>query len=94
MANSLCQCDHHFEVDIARYLTSEPLRSDSANHCVPVPDILHVPDESCQVVECFRQFFEVLDLALKHLATDLSNRVAHRSVCTSRHYSRTQRPTK
>ncbi|KAG2034789.1 hypothetical protein BDR03DRAFT_580018 [Suillus americanus] len=85
-----------------------------------------------EAVEYFRQLFDVLDLALKYLATDLStqglyfmhkNRVAHRCVCldyimmdpkplfidsfhpfrphrtrdlkcTSRHYSRTQRPTK
>ncbi|KAG2336273.1 hypothetical protein BDR05DRAFT_896916 [Suillus weaverae] len=136
MLKSVLQCDHPFEVDIACYLTSEPLRLDPTNHCVPILDVLHVPDEERDImvmpllrrysdpsfetfgeaVECFRQLFEGLYFMHK-------NRVAHRDCMNlnimmhpkplfidpfhpfrphrtrdlkgaSRHYSRTQRPTK
>ena len=38
------------EVEIAQYLTSEPLRSDPCNHCVPIYDTLPVPDEDDLVI--------------------------------------------
>ena len=37
--------DHEFEVEISLYLSSESLRQDPQNHCVPVFDVLDVPDE-------------------------------------------------
>ena len=36
--------DHPHEVDIARYFSSKAL-AESANHCVPVYNVLSVPDE-------------------------------------------------
>ncbi len=33
------------EVEISQYLSSEPLRSDPRNHCVPILDVFSVPDE-------------------------------------------------
>ena len=33
------------EVEISQYLSSEPLRSDPRNHCVPILDVFGVPDE-------------------------------------------------
>ncbi|KDQ55744.1 hypothetical protein JAAARDRAFT_133573 [Jaapia argillacea MUCL 33604] len=36
---------HPFEVDIAKYLSSDPLSSDPHNHCVPVIEVLQVPDD-------------------------------------------------
>ncbi|KAH0828135.1 hypothetical protein J3R83DRAFT_3810 [Lanmaoa asiatica] len=36
--------DHPHEIDVARYLSSQTLVT-SANHCVPVYDVLPVPDE-------------------------------------------------
>ncbi|KAI0054874.1 hypothetical protein BV25DRAFT_1922294 [Artomyces pyxidatus] len=33
------------EVEVARYLTSEPLTADPQNHCVPILDILQVPGD-------------------------------------------------
>ncbi|EMD38837.1 hypothetical protein CERSUDRAFT_112564 [Gelatoporia subvermispora B] len=36
---------HPYEVDIAVYFSSEPLRSDARNHCIPVYEVLDVPDD-------------------------------------------------
>ncbi|TDL15666.1 hypothetical protein BD410DRAFT_796205 [Rickenella mellea] len=35
---------HPYEIEIAKFLSSEPLRSDPRNHCVPVYDVIRVPD--------------------------------------------------
>ncbi|KAG8214204.1 kinase-like domain-containing protein [Butyriboletus roseoflavus] len=40
---------HPHEIDIARYFSSQPLAM-SANHCVPVYDVLPVPDEEDRVI--------------------------------------------
>lgn len=50
MLKSVLQCDHPFEVDITRYLTSEPLRLDPMNHCVPILDVLRIPDEERDIM--------------------------------------------
>ncbi|KAI8993985.1 hypothetical protein BD414DRAFT_535053 [Trametes punicea] len=34
-----------YEVAISQYLSSEPLASDSRNHCVPIYEVLDVPDD-------------------------------------------------
>ena len=36
---------HPHEVEISQYFSSEALRSDRRNHCVPVLDVLNVPDD-------------------------------------------------
>lgn len=42
----LITSEHHpDEVNIWRYLTSEPLASDPHNHCVPLYEVLDVPDQ-------------------------------------------------
>lgn len=33
-----------FELEISRFLSSEPRASDSRNHCVPILDVLGIPD--------------------------------------------------
>ena len=35
-----------FEVEIGQYFSSEALAGASGNHCIPIYDILHVPDNS------------------------------------------------
>ena len=70
---------HPHEVEIGRYFSSESLQADPANHCVPIYDVIPIPDEQRviivmpllrdyvspsfftfgEVVECFRQLFEV-----------------------------------
>jgi len=42
--------DHPFELEIGQIFSSHPLAGTSANHCVPIHDILHVPDDSEAVV--------------------------------------------
>jgi hypothetical protein len=42
--------DHPFEVEVARYLTSEPLRSDPMNHSVPILDVLAIPDARRDII--------------------------------------------
>ena len=37
--------EHEFEVEISKYFSSEDLRKDPRNHCVPVFDVLDVPDQ-------------------------------------------------
>ncbi|KAJ7782419.1 kinase-like domain-containing protein [Mycena maculata] len=36
---------HPFEVDIATWLSAEPQRSDPENHCVPIYEVLQMPDD-------------------------------------------------
>jgi len=50
MLKSIRRKDHPFELEIARFLTSEPLRLDPMNHCVPVLDVLAVPNEERDVI--------------------------------------------
>lgn len=50
---------HPFELDIATMLSSEPLRSHPSNHCVPILDVLDVPDQedtTIIVMPLLRQF--------------------------------------
>lgn len=42
--------DHPFELEIGRFFSSQPLADTSDNHCVPIDDILHVPDDSETVI--------------------------------------------
>lgn len=49
------------ELQIHRYLNSEPLKSDSRNRCVPILDILPVPGDDAEVilvVPMLRQFYD------------------------------------
>jgi hypothetical protein len=50
MLKAVRRNDHPFEVEIARYLMSEPLRSDPMNHCVPILDVLNVPDDPRDII--------------------------------------------
>lgn len=107
--------DHPFELEIGQFLSSQTLAGASGNHCVPIYDTLHVPDDSetaiivmpllldyrhppfdtvGEVVECFRQLFEVRLPELQSLNADFlqglqfmhKHRVAHRLVnyrCTT-----------
>ena len=37
--------EHEFEVEISKYFSSDDLRKDPRNHCVPVFEVLNVPDQ-------------------------------------------------
>ena len=37
--------DHEYKVEISKHFSIEELRKDPRNHCVPVFDILDVPDQ-------------------------------------------------
>jgi len=41
---------HPYEVDIATYLSSKHLASDPRNHCVPIYEVLKVPEEDDKVI--------------------------------------------
>lgn len=41
---------HPYEVDIGKFLSSEPLAADPKNHCVPIHEVLNVPNEDDQVL--------------------------------------------
>lgn len=48
------------ELDILQSLLSEPLKSDPRNRCMPIQDILHIPNESGEIVvvtPMFRPFY-------------------------------------
>ena len=75
---------HPYEVEIGQYFSSESLRDDPANHCVPIYEVIPIPEEPRvilvmpllrdyvsppfstfgEVVECFRQLFEVCTIVL------------------------------
>jgi len=42
--------DHPYEVDIGTYLSSESLASDPRNHCIPIYDVIKVPDDGDAVL--------------------------------------------
>jgi len=73
---------HPYEADIGLFFSSETLASDPRNHCVPIYEVLQLPDDDDkiilvmpllreyynprfdtvgEVVEFFRQVFEVLE---------------------------------
>ncbi|TBU31675.1 hypothetical protein BD311DRAFT_752237 [Dichomitus squalens] len=55
------QTDHPYEVEIAKFLSSEPLASDPKNHSVPVHEVLDVPDDDdlkVLVMPLLRPFFD------------------------------------
>ena len=37
--------DHEYEVEISKFFSSGDLHKDPRNHCVPVFDVLNVPDQ-------------------------------------------------
>lgn len=41
---------HPYEADIGRFLSKEPLASDPQNHCVPILEILQVPDQDDRII--------------------------------------------
>ncbi|KAH8091415.1 kinase-like domain-containing protein [Cristinia sonorae] len=51
---------HPYEVEISEFLNSEPLRSDPKNHCVPIIEVLEVPEQpnSFILVMPFLRFFD------------------------------------
>ncbi|EIW83434.1 hypothetical protein CONPUDRAFT_102207 [Coniophora puteana RWD-64-598 SS2] len=45
MLKMIFESRHPHEVEIGQYLSSEPLASDPANHCVPLYEVLRVPHD-------------------------------------------------
>ena len=41
---------HPYEVEIGQFFSSEPLRSNTANHCIPIHDVFSVPDDKDKMV--------------------------------------------
>src|ERR1700683_595337 len=50
MLKSIRPSVHPHEVDMGIYLSSEPLTSDSKNHCIPILGVLQVPDENDKIL--------------------------------------------
>ena len=44
MMKRIIVTEHSNEVGIAKFFSSEPISSDPKNHCVPLLDVLEVPD--------------------------------------------------
>ena len=42
--------DHPYEAEIGTFLSSGPLAADPHNHCVPILEVLQVPDDEDKVV--------------------------------------------
>ena len=47
---SISANDHPFEAEIGEYLSSPSLASDPTNHCVPIYEVLRVPDVKDRVI--------------------------------------------
>ncbi|KAH7907078.1 hypothetical protein BJ138DRAFT_1015103 [Hygrophoropsis aurantiaca] len=86
------QSRHPFEADIGRFFMSKPLASDLNNHCVPIYDVLSVPQDEDRIILVmpllrpysnppFDALSEVID-CIRQLFTGLqfmhTHRVAHR----------------
>jgi hypothetical protein len=41
---------HPYEADIGAYLSSKPLASDPTNHCIPIIEVLTVPDVDDRII--------------------------------------------
>ncbi|EGN93995.1 hypothetical protein SERLA73DRAFT_115488 [Serpula lacrymans var. lacrymans S7.3] len=41
---------HPYEIEIGQLFSAEPLASDPANHCVPIYDVLQVPEDQDQAI--------------------------------------------
>ncbi|KAI0796162.1 hypothetical protein C8Q75DRAFT_364242 [Abortiporus biennis] len=53
MLKRVLQQVHPHEVELTRYFSEEPLRSDPRNHCTPLLDVLDVPDNSDMKIMVF-----------------------------------------
>jgi len=83
---------HPSEAKIAQFFSSEPLVSDPSNHCVPVYDILQVPEEDDRIIiiipflrkydspnfETIGEVVSFFSQALKGMQFMHQHRVAHR----------------
>lgn len=52
---------HPYEIDIGRYFSTEPRASDPANRCVPIHEVLDIPDDpehKLIVMPLLRKFFD------------------------------------
>ncbi|KAH7905962.1 hypothetical protein BJ138DRAFT_1130197 [Hygrophoropsis aurantiaca] len=47
---SIKKSRHPFEAEIGKFFTSEPLMSDPANHCVPIFEVLSVPENDDRII--------------------------------------------
>jgi hypothetical protein len=45
MVKQMTKSSHPHEVDIGQYLSTGALRADTHNHCVPILEVLEVPDD-------------------------------------------------
>lgn len=41
---------HPYEIEIAQFFSSEALASDKRNHCVPIQEVLKIPNEEKNVI--------------------------------------------
>ena len=85
---------HPFEATIGQLLSSEPLSSDPDNHCVPIYDVLQVPDADDYIIIVmpflrdynspnFETIGEVVDFfgqALRGMQFMHNHHVAHRFI--------------
>lgn len=47
---SISTSDHPFEAKIGQYLSSPSLASDPTNHCVPIYELLRIPDVEDRII--------------------------------------------
>ncbi|KII92693.1 hypothetical protein PLICRDRAFT_37482 [Plicaturopsis crispa FD-325 SS-3] len=85
---------HLYEVDIGRFLSSEPLASDPANHCVQLIEVLQVPDDDDLVLlvmpllrycdnprfDTFGETIDFLQQIIEGLQFMHKHHVAHRDI--------------
>lgn len=41
---------HPYELEIGQYFSSESLRADPANHCVPIYDVIPIPEDQRVII--------------------------------------------
>ena len=50
MLKQLTKSEYPYEVEISQLFSTEPLASNPANHCVPIHEVLQVPDDEDTVI--------------------------------------------
>jgi hypothetical protein len=60
MLKQIMKSLHPFEIEIAKFLSADSLASDPRNHCVPILDVLQVPEDD-DVMLLVMPFFRPYD---------------------------------
>ncbi|KII88468.1 hypothetical protein PLICRDRAFT_41629 [Plicaturopsis crispa FD-325 SS-3] len=79
------------ELDVVRFLSTPPIRHEPMNHCIPVLDVIEIPEDDLGIIVmeewsaplmadtpcCMRLFLGCLQQIIEHIAFMHQNMIAH-----------------